>query len=196
MKRVLLLGGGHAHAYVLRMLLDEPLPGARVTLVTPYDRHTYSGMLPGLVAGHYAVDDVQIDLARLAAAAGAELLRAEVAGLDAAERRVRLADGATLEYDLASLNVGSLPNTAPVPGSEAHALAAKPFERFLVGWNALLARPQAAPLKVALVGAGAAGVELAMAIAYRLDALGRERAVTLYSDRPMFEGGLARRVRA
>ncbi|MDX1375167.1 MAG: FAD-dependent oxidoreductase, partial [Burkholderiales bacterium] len=41
-----------------------------------------------------------------------------------------------------------------------------------------------------------AGVELAMAIAYRLDALGRERAVTLYSDRPMFSGGLARRVRA
>lgn len=196
MKHVVLLGGGHAHAYLLRMLIDEPLPDARLTLVTPHERHTYSGMLPGLVAGHYAVADVQIDVARLAAAAGVALLRGEVCGLDAARRRVRLADGATLEYDLASLNLGSLPNTAPVPGSESLALAAKPFERFLEGWNALLARPAQTPLAVALVGAGAAGVELAMAIAYRLAALGREGAVTLYSDRPMFAGALARRMRA
>jgi len=198
MKRVVLLGGGHAHAYVLRMLIDAPLHDARLTLVTPYDQHTYSGMLPGLVAGHYAVADVQIDVARLAAAAGVELLRARVSALDAARRRVTLDDGGTLEYDFASLNLGSLPNTAPVAGSEVHALAAKPFEHFLEGWNALLARPprpREAPLTVALVGAGAAGVELAMAIAHRLHTLGREAAVTLYSDRPMFQGALARRVR-
>jgi len=196
MRRVVLLGGGHAHAYVLRMLIGEPLADARLTLVTPHDKHTYSGMLPGLVAGHYAVEDVQIDVARLAAAAGVEFLRAEVIGLDAGARRVQLADGATLAYDFASLNLGSLPNTAPVPGSEAHALAAKPFEHFLQGWKALLERPERAPLAVALVGAGAAGVELAMAIAHRLDASGRKGAVTLYSDRTMFGGALARRVRA
>jgi selenide,water dikinase len=199
MKRVVLLGGGHAHAYVLRMLIDQPLHDVQLTLVTPYDQHTYSGMLPGLVAGHYVVADVQIDVARLAAAAGATLVRARVTQLDAAQRRVGLADGATLEYDIASLNLGSLPNTAPVPGSAEHALAAKPFEAFLEGWNAVLAgpsRPGAAPLAVALVGAGAAGVELAMAIAYHLHALGRAAAVTLYSDRPMFSGALARRVHA
>jgi len=194
MKRVLLLGGGHAHAYLLRMLIDQPLHDVGLTLVTPYERHTYSGMLPGLVAGHYAVADVQIDVARLAAAARVEFLRTEVSGLDAAQRRVQLADGSTLEYDIASLNLGSLPNTGPVPGSETHALAAKPFESFLEGWNALLARPSDAPLTVALVGAGAAGVELAMAIAHRLEALGRRGRVTLYSDRPMFRGALARRV--
>jgi len=195
MKRVVLLGGGHAHAYLLRMLIDAPLHDAQLTLVTPYDQHTYSGMLPGLVAGHYAVADVQIDVARLAAAAGVDVLRARVSALDAVRRRVTLDDGATLEYDLASLNLGSLPNTAPVPGSDVHALAAKPFEHFLEGWNALLARAGEVPLTVALVGAGAAGVELAMAIAYRLHTLGREAAVTLYSDRPMFAGALARRVR-
>ncbi len=196
MKRVVLLGGGHAHAYLLRMLMNEPLAESRLTLVTPYDKHTYSGMLPGLVAGHYAVADVQIDVARLAAASGVELLRTQVVGLDADARRVQLADGGPLEYDFASLNLGSLPNTAAVPGSATHALAAKPFEHFLEGWNALLARSQQAPLAVALVGAGAAGVELAMAIAHRLAALGRKGAVTLYSDRAMFGGALARRVRA
>jgi len=196
MKRVVLLGGGHAHAYLLRMLVDEPLPDARLTLVTPTDRHTYSGMLPGLVAGHYAVDEVQIDVARLAAAAGAEFLRTGVTALDAEQRRVTLADGATLEYDFAALNLGSLPNTAAVPGSAEHSLAAKPFERFLDGWDALLARPATARLAIALVGGGAAGVELAMAIAHRLATLGRDAAVTLYSDRTMFSGALARRVHA
>lgn len=196
MKRVVLLGGGHAHAYVLRMLIEQPPPHAQFTVVTPYERHTYSGMLPGLVAGHYAVEDVQIDVARLAAAVGADLRRAWVTGLDAAQRRVTLDDGATLEYDIASLNLGSLPHTAAVPGSAEHALAAKPFEHFLDGWNGLLERAQSAPLSIALVGAGAAGVELAMAIAYRLEALGRRSAVTLYSDRPMFSGALARRVHA
>lgn len=196
MKRVVLLGGGHAHAYLLHMLVGEPLADARLTLVTPYDKHTYSGMLPGLVAGHYALEDVQIDVARLAAAAGAEFIRDEVTGLDAAARRVQLADGATLEYDFVSLNLGSLPNTAPVPGSETQGLAAKPFERFLDGWRSLLAQPQEVPLAVALVGAGAAGVELAMAIAHRLAALGRMESVVLYSDRSMFEAALGRRVRA
>jgi len=198
-KRVLLLGGGHAHAYVLRVLIGEPLADVQLTLVTPYDKHCYSGMLPGLVAGHYALEDVQIDVARLAKAAGVEVVRAAVTQLDAAARRVQLSSGETLEYDIASLNLGSLPNTNLVRGSAEHTLAAKPFEDFLEGWNALLARRAGAAddvLRVALVGAGAAGVELAMAIAYRFAALGRKAQVTLYSDRPMFAPPIARRVYA
>lgn len=198
-KRVLLLGGGHAHAYVLRVLIGEPLYNARLTLVTPHATHCYSGMLPGLVAGHYALEAVQIDIARLAQAAGVEVVRAAVTHLDASTRRVQLSSGETLEYDIASLNLGSLPNTDLVRGSAEHALPAKPFAHFLEGWNDLLARAAGTAnevLRVALVGAGAAGVELAMAIAYRFAALGRKAQVTLYSDRPMFAPPLARRVHA
>ena len=54
--RLLLLGGGHAHAAVLR-----EWRGGDVSLVTPYPHHTYSGMLPGFVAGHYALDEIRID---------------------------------------------------------------------------------------------------------------------------------------
>lgn len=166
--RVLLLGGGHAHAAVLRTLR-----GADVTLVTPYPHHVYSGMLPGFIAGHYRLDEMRIDLASLAARAGAKLVLGRVAALDAARRRVQLEDGASLDYDIASLNLGSVPATA-VPGSAQHALAAKPFENFLDRW--LEARD--CVRKVAVVGAGAAGLELAMAVAFRTAA-----SVTLYSDR-------------
>ena len=174
MKRVLLAGGGHAHAWVLRAGV-----AGEVTLVTPYPHHTYSGMLPGFVAGHYALDEIRIDVARLAARAGVKLVLGRVAALDATRRIARLEDGAELEYDIASLDVGS-DSAAP-----AYALAAKPFEPFMEQW--LEAKDRAR--SIAVVGAGAAGVELAMAAAHRTSAR-----VALFSDRPMFRPGLARRI--
>jgi pyridine nucleotide-disulfide oxidoreductase family protein len=172
--RVLLIGGGHAHAAVLH----AGIPG-EVTLVTPYPHHTYSGMLPGFVAGEYCAADIRIDVAALARRSGAKLLIGKVASLDANRRRARLEDGSELAYDLASLDVGSGSNA---PG---HALAAKPFEDFMERWLDVKDRLRS----VAVVGAGAAGVEMAMAVAHRVNAR-----VALFSDRPMFRPGLARRI--
>jgi pyridine nucleotide-disulfide oxidoreductase family protein len=173
-KRVLLVGGGHAHAWVLQQGLEGEL-----TLVTPYPHHTYSGMLPGYVAGHYAADEIRIDLAELCKRAGVRLVLGRVAALDAARRRARLEDGSSLEYDVASLDVGA---EAAAP---AHALPAKPFEPFMARWEDV----RGALRRVAVVGAGAAGVEMAMAVAY-----GSGAHVTLYSDRPMFRPRLAGRI--
>lgn len=172
--RLVLLGGGHAHAAVLR-----ELRGADVTLVTPYPHHTYSGMLPGYIAGHYRIDEIRIDLAALAARAGVKLVLGRVAALDAAQRVARLEGGTELHYDCASLNLGS------ESGAPAYALPAKPFEPFLERWLEMKDRLR----NVAVAGAGAAGVELAMAIAHRTQVR-----VTLFSDQPMFRPGLARRI--
>ena len=174
--RLLLLGGGHAHVRALREFRD-----CDATLVTPFQHHTYSGMVPGFVAGHYRLEEIRIDLAGLAARAGARLVLGQVAALDAARRLARLEDGTELPYDVASLNLGSIPATAP--GSAEHALAAKPFENFMERWLELQDRVG----KVAVVGAGAAGVELAMAVAHRTAA-----SVTLYSDRPAVARRIAR----
>ena len=172
--RLLLLGGGHAHAVVLREMRI-----ADATLVTPFPHHTYSGMVPGFVAGHYRLDEIRFDLASLAARAGVKLVLGRVVALDTANGRVRLEDGSQLEYDTASLDVGS-DSAAP-----AYALAAKPFEIFMQQWLELKDRAHA----IAVVGAGAAGVELAMAIAHRTRAR-----VALFSDRPMFRPALAQRI--
>lgn len=174
MKRILLVGGGHAHAWVLR----EGIPGD-VTLVTPYPHHTYSGMLPGFVAGHYAAEEIRIDVAALAARAGVKLVLGRVVALDAKRRMARLEDGTELAYDVASLDVGS------DAGAPPHALAAKPFEPFMARWLEVQGRVRS----IAVVGGGAAGVEVAMAMAHRTRAR-----VTLFSDRPMFRPGLARRI--
>lgn len=178
MKRVLLIGAGHGHLVVLRSLAEKPLYGARITLVTPYPKQVYSGMLPGLLAGHYRRGDAQIDVAALAERAFVEFEQGEVERLDLQARLALLKGGRSFNYDLASLNAGSLIDVS-FPGAE-HALPVKPFERFLSQLR--LAE------RVAVIGAGAAGAEIAMALRHR----GAQ--VTLYSEQALQPPALAERV--
>ena len=179
MKRVLLIGAGHGHLVVLRSLAEKALYGARITLVTPYAQQVYSGMLPGLLAGHYRRADTQIDVAALAERAYVEFQQGEVERFDAERRLATLKDGRSFAYDTASLNAGSMID-ASLPGARHHALAVKPFERFLSELR--IAE------RVAVVGAGAAGAEIAMALRHR----GAQ--VTLYSGGSLHPAALAERV--
>jgi selenide,water dikinase len=148
----------------------QPLPGVRLTVICT-DVHTpYSGMLPGYVAGHYDYDAVHIDLSRLAVFAGARLYRDEVIGLDRANRKVLCRNRPPVPYDVLSINTGSTPQLHDVPGALQNAIAVKPITRFNERWLALLNRVQkhAGTTTVAVVGAGAGGVELLLAMQYRL----------------------------
>ena len=100
MKRILLVGAGHAHSIVLRSLAEKPLYGARVALVSPAAKQLYSGMLPGVVAGLYRRHHAEIDVARLAEAAYAEFIEGTVIAINPAQRLAHLADGSELAYDL------------------------------------------------------------------------------------------------
>ena len=176
MKHLLLLGGGHAHVHVLQALAALPLPAARVTLVSPFERQMYSGMVPGLLAGHYEVDDCVIPLGPLAQAAGVRLIQAAAVGLDAARREVKLSTGDTLGYDVLSLDTGPVMPTDTIPGAAAHGWPVRPIEDFHARWQARLAQGPGGIGCVVVVGGGAAGVELAMALRHRL---GRDQPVSL-----------------
>lgn len=178
MKRVLLLGGGHAHVHVLRELAREPMPGAEVLLLTPYARQMYSGMVPGLVAGHYAVDDCVIPLAPLAARAGVLRVESSATAFDANDRSVVLADGRVLEFDVASLDTGAVIPRDAIAGAREHALFVRPIEHFVAMLDPLVALAGQRSLGLALVGGGAAGVELAMALVHRLGERARVSLVT------------------
>lgn len=130
LRDIVLVGGGHSHVGVVRMFAMHPEPGVRLTLVCT-DTHTpYSGMLPGYIAGHYGYDDVHIDLRRLCVWAGARYLRAEVTGLDRGQRQVLLRGRPPLAYDRVSINIGSTPQIAQLPGAAEHAVPVKPIVRF------------------------------------------------------------------
>ena len=170
LRDIVLVGGGHSHVGVLKSFGMKPIPGVRLTLICT-DMHTpYSGMLPGYVAGHYDYDDVHIDLSRLAVFAGARLYRDEVIGLDRANQKVLCRNRPPVPYDQLSINIGSTPQLRQVPGAADYAVAVKPIARFNDRWLALLRRVQHHPgkLTIAVVGAGAGGVELLLAMQFRL----------------------------
>jgi selenide, water dikinase len=163
------VGGGHAHVHVLKRFGMQPVPGVRLTLVTRDVETPYSGMLPGYVAGHYTLDECHVDLGRLARFAGARLIRDEAIGLDRRSRNVMTREHPPIRYDTLSIDIGSAPRSADVPGAAEHTISVKPIDRFAARWEALLARAKDMPrLRLAVVGGGAGGVELALAAQNRL----------------------------
>jgi len=175
MKRLLLLGGGHAHVHVLQALARQPLPNTEVCLVTPFARQMYSGMVPGLVAGHYHTDQCAIDLLPLAQAAGVRFIEGAAVGIHAAANEVPLSAGGSLGYELLSIDTGAVMDRQSLPGAQQHALFVRPIEHFVKLLDSLWALAAKRVLDVVVVGGGAAGVELAMALQYRLSDRGQAR---------------------
>lgn len=167
MKRLVLLGGGHAHVEVLRRFARSPLTGVDVTLINATRHTVYSGRLPGLVAGHYGWRACHIDLAVLSRQSRAHLLRDIAIGIDLERKSVRCADAVEVPYDIVSIDVGSVPNL-PALQQASHDLPVRPVERFLAAWDGLIYEAGERPLHIAIVGAGAGGVELCLAMQHRL----------------------------
>ncbi len=196
MKRLVLLGGGHAHVKVLADLAERPLSDWDVHLVTPYRRQIYSGMLPGWIAGHYPIEACAIALDVLAAQARVTLHQTTGNSLDPADRQLECADGSQLGFDLLSIDTGPVAATDQLPGSTTHALPIRPIETFVAAWpglvDDLLGRCRRVDL--AIVGAGAAGVELAFAIQHRaaIDGWSDLRITLVGSDAAPLRGSPAR----
>ncbi len=174
--RLVLLGCGHAHLFVLEALANDELRDVRATLVSPEDEYFYSGMVPGIAAGSYRPEAARLRPSLLAAAAGAEWVQASAQRVSPSGRTVTLANGGDIPYDLLSIDIGSRPaGLDTVPGASSRAIPVKPMRELLARLPALGRgagnNSERHPLRVLIVGAGAAGVELA----FCLDVLLRER---------------------
>ena len=169
MKRLLLAGGGHAHLHVLQSLARRPWPGIEVVLVSPWPRQIYSGMVPGWMAGHYRLAQCAARLAPLARAAGVRFVQDSVCAVDAGRRVVHTANSGEIGYDVLSLDIGAEVDCSCLAAAGTRLLAIRPLEHFVVGWERQLAAARArGRADLAVVGGGAAGVELALAAHYRL----------------------------
>src|SRR4051794_1141939 len=156
---IVLLGAGHAHVEVLRRFAMQPEAGVRLTLIGREPETPYSGMLPGLLRGEYTHVEAHIDLAPLAAAAGARLILGEATAIDLEARAIAVTGRPAIGFDLLSIDIGGLPAMPAQAG-----IGVKPIGRFLDRLAPL--RAELAPhARIAVVGGGAAGAELALALA-------------------------------
>ena len=168
----MLVGGGHSHVQVLRRWAMRPAPATRITLIARELHTPYSGMLPGLIAGHYTYDDAHIDLGPLALAAGARLVHGALVALDAGRREVRLEGRPSFRYDVLSIDTGATPGFGGVRIA-GPVVPVKPIGQFLSRWTEVQDAVRAATAagrtsRILVVGGGVGGVELTLAIDHRL----------------------------
>lgn len=163
-KRLVLIGGGHAHLFVLEALARARPSDVAVVLVTPSVFQNYSGMLPGWMAGHYGQEQCRIDLRPLARSAGTDLVSDRMTSLDADQRRIKLSDGRMMEYDFLSIDTGSETDISCLQEAGPKLLPIKPLDTFIQAWPQIVsAARNTREYQLAVVGGGAGAVELALA---------------------------------
>ncbi len=172
-KEVLLVGGGHSHVEVVRQWGMKPIEGVRMTLVSKESQAPYSGMLPGLIAGHHSHSDAHIDLRALCIRNGVAFVMSSVDGVDPHEHSVQLIGRPSLSYDVLSINVGSTPSDGGVEGVKEFAVPVKPVSVFLGRMDRWMNEWERAEevVAVTVVGGGAGSVELILSLAYRFRTL-------------------------
>jgi len=168
-RELVLVGGGHSHVIFLRMLGMNPVPGLKATLISPDTRTPYSGMLPGLIAGHYHEDEVYIDLVPLCRFAGVDFIQSEVSAVDLGAQTVAVSGRPAVHYDVLSLDIGSAP-ALDASITDLDVISVKPISAFLARWKAFVTRFESQVVSdIGFVGAGAGGVELCLAVQHFLE---------------------------
>lgn len=169
-KDLRLIGGGHSHITVIKKLGMNPIPGIKVTLISNNTLTPYSGMLPGLIAGHYTFEDCHIDLQKLCQWAGIEFICSEVQHIDPFAKEIHCHQYPSLRYDLLSINIGSQPALNEIKNATVYGHPIKPIKQFLQNWHQWLESAQTSrrPMQIAVIGSGAAGIEILLAMHYKL----------------------------
>ncbi len=172
---LVLLGGGHANIQVLKMLSMKPIGGLRITLISDQTHSPYSGMIPGYLAGYYSYEECHFDLRRICEELGQRFIKAKIIGIDPQRKKIQLENRAEVGYDCASINVGIAPKSIAVssPESAIKLIPLKPISKFIAHWDRLIADLNAYKgsdaLQLAVVGAGAAGVEISIILKMLID---------------------------
>lgn len=184
-KALILIGGGHAHVEVLRRLAETPMPDVDIALFDPSPSVWYSGMLPGVIAGHYQPSEAKVNLWALCQRARVRFFEAPVLAINGDNQRIESGFGERHRFDVASIDIGSVSRALPtLPG--AYVVAVKPIEPLLTAIHEFESVRSSA-LMVRIVGGGAAALEVALALAWRWRESGTRR-ISIVSATKLMQG--------
>lgn len=198
MRRLVLLGGGHAHLEVLRQASRKRFDGGEILVISPSAHAHYTGMIPGFISGRYPEEALTFDIAALTRAAGGVFRQGRAATVAADGCSVTLDDGEVIACDLVSADVGSVPaGLHTIPGAESYTHGARPIVRaraLCAAVDAALSRPMRAE-RVCVVGGGAGGIEIAFALRARAERAGAPLPIALIDSNPVLLAGFSAGVR-
>lgn len=160
-KRLVLVGGGHAHIHSLKHADLFARQGAEVVLIGPDQFHYYSGMGPGMLSRIYKPEQVRFNIKAMIESRGGVFKRGRVTSIDAKNRLLILEGEERIDYDLVSFNIGSHVPVHLISGAAREAFPVKPIENLERVRKTVLDRIRKEKLRILLIGGGAAGVELA-----------------------------------
>jgi pyridine nucleotide-disulfide oxidoreductase family protein len=183
-KSIVLIGGGHAHIEVVRrsasVFGDQDTD---ITLISPEQHAVYSGMIPGVIAGHYQASESMIDLPHLCERYGVQWMQGRFRSIDLSKQSILLSDGGEAHYDAVSLDIGSIPSCSSISGN-ANIMPVKPALQFLQQWQSVVdGIIQDTPQTVTIIGGGVAGIEIILAMHYRIQKLVGEAAIKRWNFR-------------
>jgi selenide, water dikinase len=188
-KTLLLVGGGHSHVEVLRRLAETPVADVDVALFDPSPSVWYSGMLPGVISGHYEPSEAKINLWALCQKARVRFIETSITNVDSALQRLYTAAGDRHFYDVVSFDVGSVSMSLPATAG-AYVVPVKPIEPLMAAIKEREAI-RSSSLTVQVVGGGAAAIEVALALAHRWRTAS-EKKIGIVSATPILESFPAR----
>ncbi|WP_114700332.1 FAD-dependent oxidoreductase [Psychrobacter proteolyticus] len=210
-KTLLLAGAGHAHIGMLRRLSaarikDTNTIDADIHLISEQPQTIYSGMLPGWMAGHYQLHDISIDIKSLCVRAGVRFIQQSLVQVNAASNKV-VTTGDELknfDYDVLSLNTGADTDMrwlrdrngynehrsdSDDRDANTNVIAIRPLSTFIIQWQRILKDAQSSEkYQLAIIGAGAAAIELVMAAQVALRNINRSHQVTLVCGENLLSG--------
>ena len=170
-KIIVLVGGGHAHVYFIKKFAKVRNQGVRVKLISPSKKQYYSGMASAFIEDIYNEDEISFDLPKLCEKSGIDFIEGCVGKIDKSGQKVFLENGDSISFDILSLNIGSQVAGQSLDGIQEYGLTVKPLTN-LLKIKSTLQNMATKSLDVVIIGAGAAGVEMGLAIRSYSDKMG------------------------
>lgn len=160
-KKLVLIGGGHAHMVTLANLKNFIVAGYAVTVIAPSEYHYYSGMGPGMLSKTYTADDIRFQTRKVVEDRGGNFVLDAAIRIDPVGKAVHTAAGREIPYDVLSCNAGSYVTIPGFSGNEDNIFTVKPIKQLLKAQQKILDLTSKSQIQIAIIGGGPSSAEVA-----------------------------------
>ncbi len=178
LRQLVLVGGGHAHLHVMQQINSVNISNLQVVLISEFPYQYYSGMAANFIEGVYDEEQIRFNLQELCTKYQVQFVQGRVVHIDGNFKKVTLSDETVIPFDILSMDTGSKMAGSSLVGMQTYGVPVKP----LVNLHKIRKACQegiSEGAHLVVVGAGAAGVEIALALQSYKEKLKQQGSVTL-----------------